>query len=58
MIAACLNHGNGTTSSAPANGKTFTSDDISNFDYPDGQALLMQCLELNGLKLAPGEAKA
>jgi hypothetical protein len=40
MVAACLNHGDGGQRSAA---------DIKALPYPTGHALVVACLELNGL---------
>jgi hypothetical protein len=48
MVAAGLNN---------ADGGTRTADDVKAMPYPDGAALVLACLEINGLKKT-GEAPA
>jgi hypothetical protein len=37
---------------------TWTADAVKALPYPDGQALVLACMEINGLRAAKGEAGA
>ena len=49
MVAACLNHTDDST--------RWSAEKVQMLPYPDGQALVLACMELNGLR-AKGEAGA
>jgi hypothetical protein len=51
MVAACLN--NAHVAPEPA----LSAADVQSLPYPDGQALVLACMELNGLR-SKGEAGA
>jgi hypothetical protein len=55
MVAACLN--NGESSDLGGKDADWTADKVKDLPYPDGQALMLACLEINGLKKV-GEEEA
>jgi len=66
MVAACLNNGESSDLGAPlprssrdklsagvavgGNEEVWTAERVKDLPYPDGQALMLVCLEINGLK--------
>ena len=49
MVATCLNN---------ADGGMRTGADVQALPYPDGTALVLACMELNGLKACPERSEA
>jgi hypothetical protein len=53
MVARCLNNARRN----PADDDRWSAEQVQMLPYPDGQALVLACMELNGLR-AKGEAGA
>ncbi|MGA3211995.1 MAG: hypothetical protein ABSD20_11875 [Terriglobales bacterium] len=64
MVAVCLNRGmatggTATGGTAAPGSAVHTVDTVKDLEFPVAQALVMACLEINGLReTAPGEASA
>lgn len=63
MTAACLNNAKasiniGGTGIVDSHDGPWTAADVQDLPYADGQALVLACMEINGLKSAKGEAPA